>query len=170
MGLLTFTISLTVFLFVASLVALGYLIYAGQFAERLTVKKRLLYISAGGQHGKDRLENYKKSLLKNATPLEKLAFSLPRLDSLDRKIIKARFPINATTFVVLSLFLCCAGILLGLWLLPQKAASLVFGLICLFIPYLFLSVSEKRSDAKFSEQLPAALGSVKDWIERKFTA
>ena len=52
MGLLSFTISLTVFLFVASLVALGYLIYAGQFAEKLTVKKRLLFISAGGSHAR----------------------------------------------------------------------------------------------------------------------
>lgn len=157
MGLLTLTISLTVFLFVASLVALGYLVWAGQFSEKLTIKKRLLYISAGGSHGRERLESYKKSILKNATPLEKFAFSLPRLNFLDRKIIKARFPINATTFVVLSLFLACAGTLLGLWFLPQKAVAIVVGLLFLLIPYLILTLSEKRSDVRFSEQLPAAL-------------
>jgi tight adherence protein B len=157
MGLLTVTISLTVFLFVASLVALGYLVWVGQFAEKLTIKKRLLYISAGGSHGKERLEKYKKSILKNATPLEKFAFSLPRINFLDRKIIKSRIAINATTFVVLSLFLACTGTLLGLWLLPQKAASVVVGLLFLLIPYLILTLSEKRSDARFSEQLPAAL-------------
>lgn len=157
MVLLHFMISLTVFLFVASLVALAYLVWAGRFAEKLTIKKRLLYISAGGSHGKERLENYKSSILKNATPLEKLAFSLPRLNSLDRKIIKSRFPINATTFFIVSFFLGGAGALLGLWLLPQKPMAVVPAILFLFIPYALLSHAERRSDAQFSEQIPGAM-------------
>jgi len=157
MALLNFTISLTVFLFVAMLVALAYLVWTGRYAERLTIKKRLLYISAGGGHGKERLENYKNGILKNATPLEKLAFSLPRLNALDRKIIKSRFPINATSFIIVSLFLCGAGALLGLWLLPQKPLAVVPAILLLFIPYVLLSHAERRSDALFSEQLPGAM-------------
>ena len=157
MALLNITISLTVFLFVASLVALAYLVWAGRFAEKLTIKKRLLYISAGGSHGKERLENFKRGLLKNATPLEQLVFSLPRIDWLDRKTIKSRFPINATTFFIISLFLFCAGILLGLWLLPQKPLAIVPGILFMIIPYMTLSAVESRSDARFGEQLPGAM-------------
>lgn len=157
MELLTITISLTVFLFVAALVALAYLVWAGRFTEKLSIKKRLLYISAGGSHGKERLENYKNSLLKNATPLEQLAFSLPRIDWLDRKIIKSRFPINVTTFIIVSLLLCCTGILLGFWLLPQKQFAFIPGFLFLIIPFMLLSFAEKHSDKQFGEQLPGAM-------------
>lgn len=157
MALLHFTISITVFFFVASVVALVYLVWADRFSEKLTIKKRLLYISAGGSHGKERLESYKKSILKNATPLEQLVFSLPRLDVLDRKIIKSRFPINATAFIITSLFLGNIGALLGLWLLPYKPTAIVLSLLFLCVPYLLLSFAERRSDALFREQLPAAM-------------
>lgn len=157
MDLLTITISLTVFLFVAALVALAYLVWAGRFTEKRSIKKRLLYISAGGNHGKERLENYKTSLLKNATPLEQLAFSLPRINWLDRKIIKSRFPINATTFFIISLFLFGVGTLLGIWLLPQKQFAFIPGFLFLIIPFMLLSFAEKRSDKQFGEQLPGAM-------------
>ncbi|HXV21361.1 MAG TPA: type II secretion system F family protein [Desulfuromonadales bacterium] len=156
MDLLILTISITVFLFSASLVALAYLLWVGRFGEKRTIKNRLLYLSAGGGLGLERLTGYRNGLLKNANPVERFAFSLPRIQKLDRMLVKARVPLNATAFILLSLTLGGIGTLLGLWLLPIKFTAIVLGALFFFIPFLILRWAEKASDARFEEQLPAA--------------
>lgn len=157
MELLNLTISITVFFFVASLVALIYLAWGGRFAERLSLRKRLLYLSAGGNHGRARLATDRQPLLKNATPLDRFTLALPRLDRLDRRLIKSDLPLNAASFIAVSLCLGGASALAGLWLLPRPALAIPAGLLGAFIPWLLLAAAERRSDRRFGEQLPAAL-------------
>lgn len=157
MELQIITVLITVFLFVASLVAFGYIVWAGRFAEKRTAKKRLLYLSAGGAHGLERLESYRSSLLKNASPMERLAFTLPRIRKLDRMLVKVRFPLSATAFLLLSFTLGGVGTLVGLWLLPIKASAFMLGMFFFVIPFLVLRHAESASNAKFDEQLPEAM-------------
>ncbi len=112
-----------VFLFAATLTELFYLVWVeSRFAEKRTVKKRLLYISAGGQHGKEKLDQYRNRVLKDVGTFERLTFSLPRIHKLDRMLLKAGIPLNASAFILLSLALAGLGIILGLIFLPNAGS------------------------------------------------
>jgi tight adherence protein B len=158
MDLLTIFLLGAVFLFTVSIVQLLYLFWAeSKFAEKRTVKKRLLYISAGGKHGQEKLTLYRDRALKDAGFFEKLAFKLPRIPSLDRKLLKAKIPLNATTFIVGSIALGGIGLLLGLRFFTQTLPAVGLGVLLLALPFILLKISEKSYYAKFQEQLPEAL-------------
>lgn len=157
MELLSIVLYVTVFLFSASLVAFAYLAWGNRLIERRTVKKRLLFISAGGSHGKEKLEAYKKSLLKNSGSLDRLIFAFPRIGQLDRMLVKSGLPLNVLTFFLLSAACGGGGTLAGLELLPGHVGILGLGLLCSVIPFLFLKAREKKTNARFEEQLPEAL-------------
>jgi tight adherence protein B len=158
MDLLTVFLLGAVFLFTFSIVELLYLFWAeSKFAEKRTVKKRLLYISAGGKHGQEKLTLYRDRALKDAGFFERLAFKLPRIPSLDRMLLKAKIPLNATTFIVGSIALGGIGLLLGLRYFTQTLPALGLGVLLLALPYFLLKIAEKAYYAKFQEQLPEAL-------------
>ena len=74
-----------IFIFTAAIVEAIYLAWVeSRFAEKRTVKKRLLYISAGGRHGKDKLNKYRDTVLKDVGAYERFVLSLPRLSDLDK--------------------------------------------------------------------------------------
>jgi tight adherence protein B len=147
-----------VFLFTVSLIAFLFLaVTEGKFAEKRRVKKRLLFISAGGKHGQEKLSLYRKRVLKDVNPLERFIFQMPRISSLDKMLIKAGVPLNATTFLLASFTLGAIGLLAGLKFLPQTSVAIILGLLCLFLPYFLLKMAEKSYFAKFQEQLPEAL-------------
>ena len=149
---------LAIFVFVAAIVVMVYLAWTeSRFAEKRKVKKRLLFISAGGKHGQEKLSKYRNSVLKDIGAYERIVFSLPRLSSLDGLLVKTGLPINATLFIVASLALGMVGFLVGYRFLPQVIAAVLLGLFCLSLPYLLLKLNEKRYYQKFNEQLPEAL-------------
>ena len=155
---LTVFLLCAVFLFTVSVVVLVYLSWTeSKFAEKRTVKKRLLYISAGGRHGQEKLSLYRDKALKGVGAFERMVFNLPRIASLDRMLIKARVPLNATTFIIGSIALGAVGLLFGLKFLPQTIAAIGLGLLLLALPYLLLKVAERSYYSKFQEQLPEAL-------------
>ncbi|HKL48467.1 MAG TPA: type II secretion system F family protein [Desulfuromonadales bacterium] len=148
----------TVFIFTASLVGLIYLIWTeSKFAEKRTVKKRLLHISAGGSHGKEVLSKYKEKALKEAGFFQKMLFSLPRVKELDRLLINAGVPLNTSAFVLICFTLGASGMILGSFLLPQITLAIALGVILFILPFLFLRIMESRNMARFEEQLPEAL-------------
>jgi tight adherence protein B len=158
MDLLTLLFLIAVFLFAATLVELAYLAWArARFKDRWTVRKRLLYMSAGGRHGSEKLALYKNRALDNAGWLEKFAFSLPRLHGLDRMLLRAGFAVNASSFILGSLGLGCLGLVVGIYLLPHWAAAILPAVGLLFLPFLSLKMMETRALNKFDEQLPEAL-------------
>jgi tight adherence protein B len=158
MDLLTVLLLCAVFLFTVSVVVLLYLGWTeSKFAEKRTVKKRLLYISAGGKHGQDKLSLYRDRALREVGAVERLIFTLPRLAALDRLLIKAGVPLNATTFIISSIALGVAGLAVGLKFLPQTAAAIGLGLLLLGLPLLLLKMAERAYYSKFQEQLPEAL-------------
>ena len=146
-----------IFIFVVAVVQVIYLAWQeSRFAEKMVIKKRLLYISAGGKHGEEKLKKYRQSLLKDVGTYERFVLSLPRLSTLDALLLKARLPITASLFIILSIALGCIGLLLGFRFLPQYA-GFVLGLVFLIIPFLLLKMAERLYFEKFNAQLPEAL-------------
>ena len=158
MDQLTLLLLLAVFLFVVTLVELAWLTWArSHFKERYAIKRRLLFISAGGKHGQDKLALYKNRALNDVGALEKLAYSLPRAQRLDRMLLRSGLAINASSFLLASLALGGIGFLAGLRLLPDWTAAFGPSLALLFLPLLWLKGRERQALAKFDDQLPEAL-------------
>jgi len=89
--------------------------------------------------------------------MERLALKLPRLSLLDRKLLKARVPINATVFILGSIALGAIGFFGGLKYFPEPIAAVVLAVILLLVPYFLLRIAEKSYYNKFADQLPEAL-------------
>ena len=158
MDLLTALLLCAVFLFTATLVFLGYLSWAeSKFVEKRTIKRRLLFISAGGGHGEEKLSLYRNKVLKDVGIIERIFFELPRIQRLDRMLLKTGVPLNATTFVLGSFALGAIGLLVGLKFLPQVPAAVGLSLLLLSLPLLLLKMAERSYYSKFQEQLPEAL-------------
>ncbi|BCR03456.1 hypothetical protein DESUT3_05250 [Desulfuromonas versatilis] len=158
MDLLTVLLLTCVFLFAASLVGIGYLWLAGSgLTHKRSVRRRLLYLSAGGALSREKLALYKKEALQDAGILERLLFALPRISALDRMLIRAGLPLNASTFLLGSLGLALAGYLVAAELLSRPAAGFACGLLMLVLPFLYLRHVERKVLARFEDQLPDAL-------------
>jgi tight adherence protein B len=125
--------------------------------EKRKLKTRLLSISAGGKHGKDKLNLYQKKVFSKAGVLEAFFLSLPRLSRLDRLLLRSGRPISATNFILSSLLLGVVGVTIGFYLHRSAATGLVLGGIFLLVPLLWLRSLEQKSLAKFQSQLPEAL-------------
>ena len=152
------SIYVAVFIFTVAIIQVIYMAWAeGRFIEKRKVKKRLLSISAGGKHGQEKLDKYRKGVLKEVGAFERFIFSIPRLSNLDNLLIKIKIPINATLFVLLSVTLGVIGFGFGYLYFPQALAAFIVALVCLLTPYLLLKLAEKNYYKKFNEQLPEAL-------------
>lgn len=158
MNQLNFIFLGAVFLFAAALIFFIYLFWEeGKFAEKRSMKKRLRYISAGGKHGKEKLDIYKNKVLGDAGVMERFALMLPRISTIDSMILKSGLPISATAFIFCSIFAALAGGLIAYQFLPGQLTPFILGTICLFLPYIILRIREKSFLEKFEEQLPEAL-------------
>jgi tight adherence protein B len=147
-----------VFLCSSAIIMFFYLLWQEtRFAEKRTMKKRLLYISAGGKHGKEKLDLYKNKVLKNTGLFELLAFKLPRSSALDRMLLKTGLPITASLFYIGCLFTALLGGMLAFHFLPGNGTPFIVGVIVLFIPYFILKMIEASALEKFQDQLPEAL-------------
>jgi tight adherence protein B len=158
MDLLTVLLLCAVFLFTVSVVEMLFLIWTeSKFVEKRKIKKRLLYISAGGKHGQEKLSLYRDKALRDAGAFERFVLKLPRIAALDRMLLKARVPLNATAFIIGSVALGVVGLFLGLQILHRAGVGVVLGLLLMGIPWLILKIAEKSYHGKFQEQLPEAL-------------
>jgi len=158
MDKITIFLYVAVFIFTVAVIQVIYLAWVeSHFVEKRKIKKRLMYISAGGKHGQEKLDKYRKGILKDVGAFERFIFNIPRLSNLDNLLIKVKIPLNATLFILLSLTLGFIGFGLGFLYLPQPLAAIVVGLLCSVSPYLFLKLAEKDYYKKFNNQLPEAL-------------
>lgn len=158
MDLLDILIMATVFLFTTSLVALLFIAWSeSRFVEKKAIKKRLLYISAGGKHGREKLLNYRDKILRDASPLQKLALKIPRLGTLDRMLLKSGLPFSASVFILLSFALGMITLLVGLKFSPFILLSVLVALFMAALPFAYLKFAENAYLAKFQDQLPEAL-------------
>lgn len=158
MDLLTLLLYGAIFLFVVLIVQCSYLVWSGsKLVEKRKLKTRLLSISAGGKHGHEKLSLYRKKVFSQADPLEAFFLSLPRLAVLDRLLLRASVPMNASTFILFSIALAVVGALLGLSLLHSTVAAALLGMMLSGLPTLWLLSAEQKVMAKFHDQLPEAL-------------
>lgn len=158
MDLLTAALLGAIFLFTASVVIVVFLAWTeSRFVERFKIKKRLLYISAGGMHGREKLLSYRERTLKEVGAWERFTLKLPRSSSLDRMLIKSRLPLNASVFVLCCLGLGGIGFFAGFKFMPQAGAAVGLGLLLFSLPFLYLKLAEIKFYEKFQEQLPEAL-------------
>lgn len=147
-----------VFLFVASLVMLIFGAWTeGKFAEKRMVKKRLLFMSAGGKHGEEKLALFRERALRDVGAFEQAVLKIPRVAALDRMLVKSKVPVNATTFVLATVALGAIGFLAGYRFLPQFAAALALGVLLMSTPYAVLKMVERAYFSRFQEQLPETL-------------
>ena len=147
-----------IFIFVVAIIQMIYLAWReSRFTEKRKVKKRLMFISAGGKHGQDKLIKYREGVLKETGAFERFLLNIPRLSDLDKLLLKTKLPINASLFILLSITLSAIGFAVGYLALPQPATSLAFAILFLFLPFLFLKIAEQHYYDKFNEQLPEAL-------------
>ena len=85
MDLINILLLVAIFIFTVAVVEVVFLAWReSHFTEKITVKKRLLYISAGGKHGQDKLIKYRQSVLKDIGAYERFLLSLPRFSNLDK--------------------------------------------------------------------------------------
>ncbi|MDT8442400.1 MAG: type II secretion system F family protein [Desulfuromonadales bacterium] len=158
MDLINILLYAAVFVFAFAIVEMIYLAWIeSRFVEKRTVKKRLMYISAGGKHGQEKLLRYRQSVLKDVGTYERFILSMPRLSRLDSLLIKVHVPLNATLFIVMSVSLGVLGALVGYRYLPQPLAGVGIGLVLLLLPYFLLKLAERDYYQKFNDQLPEAL-------------
>lgn len=158
MDTLTLLLLCAIFLFTATLVVVVFLAWTeGRFAEKRTIKKRLLYMSAGGKHGQDKLVNYRQRVLKEVGAFEQVVLKLPRFSGLDRMLVKSKLPLNASVFVLASFALGAIGLLLGLKFLPNTTGAIALGILLVFVPFMFLKLEERSYYNRFQEQLPETL-------------
>lgn len=158
MDVLTFLLLAAVFLCTVSLVGIVYLTLANnRVTQRRTIRKRLLYLSAGGGLSREKLNLYKKEALDDAGFLDRLLFALPRSSGLDRMLINAGLSLNASTFILGSLALALGGYLVAVRFFSPPGVALGLALLLLGLPFLLLRYAEKKSLAKFQDQLPEAL-------------
>lgn len=158
MDTLNILLSVAIFVFTVAVIELVYLGWVeSRFTEKRTIKKRLLYISAGGKHGKEKLDKYRRSVLMDVGKFERFALTMPRLSALDNLLLKVQVPVNATIFIVASIALGFIGYLLGLRYLPQQLSAIILGIVFLVIPLLLLKIAEQKYYEKLNGQLPEAL-------------
>ena len=158
MNSLMILILCSVFLFVFLLVVVIYgVLNEGKFAEKRTVKKRLVFMSAGGMHGQEKLARYRNAALKDVGAFEKMLFKLPRIPALDRLLVKSKVSINASVFFLGSLALVLLGFLFGYTLLNRISGGILFGFLLGLVPLVLLRMTVRSYYDKFQEQLPEAL-------------
>lgn len=158
MNALTILLLCTVFLFVFSLVVVIYgILNESKFAEKRTVKKRLLFMSAGGMHGQEKLARYRSAALKDVGAFEQMLLKLPRLSALDRMLVKSKVSVNASIFLLASFGLALLGFLLGYTLLNRSSAGILLAVIFGLTPLALLRMAVRSYYDKFQEQLPEAL-------------
>lgn len=158
MDKITILLYVAVFIFTVAVIQVIYLAWMeSRFTEKRKIKKRLMYISAGGKHGQEKLDKYRKGILTEVGVFERFIFNIPRLSNLDNLLIKVKMPLNATLFILLSLTIGFIGFGFGYLYLPQPLAAIVVGMVCSVAPYLFLKMAEKDYYKKFNNQLPEAL-------------
>lgn len=158
MDTLNILLSVAVFVFTVAVIEVFYLGWQeSRFTEKRTVKKRLLYISAGGKHGKEKLAKYRASVLKDVGAFERFALGLPRMSALDNLLLKVQIPVNATIFIVGSISFGIIGFLVGYRYLPQPLAAVVLGFALMTVPFLLLKVAEQQYYEKLNDQMPEAL-------------
>ena len=118
--MITTALYIAIFIFTVAIIQVIFLAWSeSRFIEKRKVKKRLMYISAGGKHGQEKLAKYRKGVLKDVGAFERFIFSIPRLSELDKLLIKIKLPINATLFILFSVAFGVIGFGLGYIYLPN---------------------------------------------------
>lgn len=158
MNALTVLLLCSVFLFVFLLVVVIYgILNESRFAEKRTIKKRLVFMSAGGMHGQEKLARYRNAALKDVGAFEQMLLKLPRIQSLDSMLVKSKVHVNASIFILASCALALLGFLIGYVLLSRLSSGILFALILGLTPLGLLRMAVRSYYEKFQEQLPEAL-------------
>jgi tight adherence protein B len=146
-----------VFLFAVSFFMFIFILWSeSSIRHRRTIRKRLLYLSAGGNHGLERMNIHRNQSLKAAGELEKLLLGLPRISRLDRLLLRSDLPVDLYGFLLGSIIISLLTTAVGLFLLPVSSA-LALGVMSLMVPFLYLKIKEGIFLTRFTEQLPETI-------------
>ncbi len=103
----------------------------------------------------------REKYLQELSPMERQLESLPSLENLRRMIEQAGMTILAYRLILISIFLCVIGGILG-WIFTRMPIAVLAGAMIGFaIPFLRVWSARRDRLMKFEEQLPDAIDSMK---------
>ncbi|HEY9033003.1 MAG TPA: type II secretion system F family protein [Pseudomonadales bacterium] len=166
--LTVYMIPLLTFLVVILLVEGGYYLWRSmQFDNSGKVKRRLRKLSAAGMESKEALSLLNQNQLSNILWLNRILVSIPRMHALDRALEQAGIDATVSRFMLLQLVMLVAlAVVLRLAGQPYAIAlplSLIAGIS---LPWLYVSVKQRKRRELFTAQLPDAL----DYLTRSLKA
>lgn len=156
MDLFTLVI-LLIFLAVVFLLEGAYLTwntYKGPEANR--IERRLRAMSAG-VHGGAESSILKERLLSETPFLEHILMSVPRVHQLDRLLQQSGSSMKVAAFIGISVLLALVAFVAPQFFALPLPFCIIFAVVALFIPYLYVSRARNKRLEKFEEQLPDGL-------------
>jgi tight adherence protein B len=103
----------------------------------------------------------REKYLRKLSPLERHLESLPAMEALAGRIEQAGHKIRAYRLVLLSAVLGCVALIVGYLYMRMPIAALGAGAFAAYVPFLKIGMDRTSRMAKFEEQLPDAIDTMK---------
>jgi tight adherence protein B len=155
-------ITISFFIFViAVLFVVGIYFFIWEMPERIKrkkIKNRLESITEVGRRSPTpELDLIKSELLSDIPAFNKLLLHFSHTNRLRKLINQADMKITVSTFILLTLIICAAGIFLSSFLIRIWFVDIVIGVFLAFLPLLFILYKRKKRFRRFEELFPEAL-------------
>lgn len=155
-------ITISFFIFViAVLFVVGIYFFIWEMPERIKrkkIKNRLESITEVGRRSPTpELDLIKSELLSDIPAFNKLLLQFSHTNRLRKLINQADMKITVSTFILLTLIICAAGIFLSSFLIRIWFVNIVIGVFLAFLPLLFILYKRKKRFRRFEELFPEAL-------------
>ena len=155
-------ITISFFIFViAVLFVVGIYFFIWEMPERIKrkkIKNRLESITEVGRRSPTpELDLIKSELLSDIPAFNKLLLHFSHTNRLRKLINQADMKITVSTFILLTLIICGAGIFLSSFLIRIWFVDIVIGVFLAFLPLLFILYKRKKRFRRFEELFPEAL-------------
>jgi tight adherence protein B len=149
---MTVLISAALFLTVVLFIEGSYLAYAALCKPEYKRVRRHLHDSSSRSGGHVTIDITRKTILSNVPWIHSLLSAIPFMRSLGRLVEQATSPYRLSVFLVLSLVLCCTGLLMF-----RKPFNIGSGVGLGLAPFMYLSYQKRQRLQQFERQLPEAL-------------
>jgi len=150
-------IPVLLFLLVLLLVVGGYFLLGPLRAANAEVKKRLSLLELRNLRDKDFPEVLKNELLSDVPLMNRLLSRVNIAVQIDRRLRQADLKIRVGTFVLLSVTVSLAGIVIGQFFHWPAFASLAVGVLLLLLPNIYVNIKCRRRIRNFMRHFPEGL-------------
>jgi tight adherence protein B len=129
-----------------------------EWEKRKKIKDRLESITEVGRRSPTpELDLIKSELLSDVPAINKVLLHFSYTNRLRKLINQADMKITVSTFILLTLIICAAGIFLSSFLIKIWFVDIIIGVFLAFLPLLFILYKRKKRFRRFEELFPEAL-------------